>query len=346
MKSTTLIILAAAIAALGVGLLLMTDILDSRPHLVSESRELMGERIEIAIYHHDGDSAKQAIDSAFSRMVEVESVLSPIARDSEVNELNRSNYLPSASDTLVATLRLANVVHRISGGAFDVSAGALRELWTYDAEMQTPLSDQDYDVQSASVSAALKHVGMDRLLLGSGRQTSISLVPGTLLDLGPLAMGTAIDAAIDALRDAGIEHALVGARGHWRAIGGQPDGSSWAILPNHQSRDDIGSFLLADSAMAIDCNCEWQPSCLTREARVLDPRTGYPIARSCYVGVVAPTAAEAGALAASVLILGEEPGLALIDQLAYTEMVIQYCDNLEHICESSGMTQYREKLDH
>jgi FAD:protein FMN transferase len=338
MKSTVLAILVA-VAALGAAFLLLSNGWGNQPHRVSDEREVMGSQVMIAVYDNSVQVAEEAIDAAFASIAEIESVASPIDDASEISELNRTSYLPAASDKLVAMLRLASVVHQVSGGAFDVTMGALHELWRLDPQAETQFRDLTSDVQSPSITVAQKHVGMDRILLGSGRKTSVSLVPGTILDFGPLAMGTAADAAIDALQDAGIEYALVQAGGNWRVYGGTPNGRAWEIVAD--SPDGVVQrFQMTDGAIAIAGNCEWfvDPSAI---GQVLDPRTGYPITEEALVAVVASTCAEATSLAASVLVLGPDSGLTLIERLADTEALIMACDGPKDAQGSSGIARFQ-----
>jgi FAD:protein FMN transferase len=343
MKSTGLAILVA-VAVLGAALLLLSNGGGNQPHLVSVEREVMGAHVVIAVYDTSTQAAEEAIDSAFTSIAEIESVASPLDDASEISELNRTSYLPAASDKLVAMLRLASVVHQVSGGAFDVTMGALHELWQFDPQAETQFRDLSRGVQSPSITVARKHVGMERILLGSGRKTSISLVPGTILDLGPIAMGTAVDAAIDTLHDAGIQYALVTADGKWRAFGGTPKGLPWEIVlgdPNN----DVVRFLLNDGAIAVAGNCERLFDSSTGIGEDLDPRSGFPIAEAAFVAVVAPTCAEAGALATSVLVLGTESGLALIERLVATETLFLECEDPEDARGSSGFGLFQTPLD-
>ena len=49
------------------------------------------------------------------------------------------------------------------------------------------------------------------------------------LDLGGVAKGYAMDEAVKALREAGIQHALINAGGSVYALGTRPDGEPWRV---------------------------------------------------------------------------------------------------------------------
>jgi len=316
MKWTVLAILVA-VAALGAALFLISDGGISLPRQVSDQHKLMGTVITITVHDENAKAAASAIEGAFARIAQVEAIASAADETSELSELNRASYLASASDELVEMLRLAFVVHQVSKGAFDVSHGALLDLWRVDFGTECQFTNLDTEVQSASITAARKHVGMDRILLGSGRKTSISLVPGTRIVLDGIAVGYAVDAAIESLRIAGIESVVVDAGSAVRVIGTAPNGSPLTV----------GRLLLDDCAIAT----------VAGDSHILDPRTGYPATAASGATVIAPTCAEAQSLAWAVFILGPDAGLSLIEQLANTEALI--CGPSTEPFQSSGFAE-------
>lgn len=319
MKLTVVAILMAA-AALGIALLLFSDGGFGQPRVLSDQREVFGATVTITIYDQNAKTASQAISDAFDRIAQIESIASSADEASEISQLNQESYLPAASDELVEMLRLAFVVNQVSDGAFDVSHGALLDLWRFDPEADAQFKDVAPDVQSASITAAKRHVRMDRILLGSGRKTSVSLVPGTRIVLDAIAMGYALDAAVNTLRDAGIEHALIDAGTVAYALGTKPNGLSWSF----------GQFQIADKAIAS----------ATDGMFILDPRTGYPATAASSATVIAPTAAEAQALATATLVMGSQAGLALIEQLARTEALIFGFERPVEAFRSSGLAAF------
>jgi len=297
MKWTILAVLVA-VATLGAALFLVSDDSLGLPRQVRDQQEFLKTVFTITVYDKDARAAEGAIERAFARIAQIEAIASATDESSELTELNRASYLASASNELVEMLRLAFVVHQVSAGAFDVSHGTLLALWQADPT----LGDDAPQVQSASITAARKHVGMERILLGTGRRPSVSLVPGTCVVLDGIAVGYAVDAAIESLRTAGITSAMVDAGSAARAIGAAPNGSPLAF----------GRLLLDDGAIAT----------ATVNNHILDPRTGYPATAASSATVIAPTCAEAQTLAWAVFVLGPDAGLTLVEQLADTEALI------------------------
>ena len=343
MKLTVLAILIAA-AAMGVALLLLSNGGIGSSRQMSDQREAMGTLVTIMVFHSDTQIAQDAIEAAFARLVEIESIASMQDEASEVSELNRMSYLPAASDELVEILRLSQIVNQVSDGAFDVSFGAILDLWNFKSSATTQFKDLDLDLQADAIAEAREHVGMDRILLGSGRKTSISLVPGTRVDLGGIAKGYAVDAAMDTLRESGIDHARVEAGDMMRVCGGMPDGSNWQIaLSNPDEPSESATvFHLFDGAIATSGNYQRFFNRTNELEKIIDPRTGYPATVASSVTVIAPTCAEANALATAVFVLGAESGVALIEQLGRTETFILGFENPKDVHRSSGMATFEQ----
>lgn len=343
MKLTTLAILMAAVA-LGAAFFLFSSGNIGLPRQVSAQREAMGTLVTITIYEESVQAAEDAIDRAFVRIVEIESVVSMNDEASEVSELNRTNYLPAASDELIEMLRLSLIVSQVSEGAFDVTIGALVDLWEVNLTADTQFEDLSSEAQGELVAEAQEHVGMERVLLGSGRKTSVSLVPGTRIELDGIVRGYAVDAAIDTLREAGIEHALVDVGGNMRAYGGKPDGSLWEIVSGNPADPDehVASFQFNDGAVATSGNYERFFDPTVEIGQVVDPRTGYLAKAASSATVIAPTCAEAEALARAAFVLGPEAGLALIERLGSTEMLILGFEDPRDVQRSSGMAAFEK----
>jgi thiamine biosynthesis lipoprotein len=312
---------------------------------VRDQHDALGTIITVTVYDASGTKARDAVEVAFSRIEEIESVVSLDDASSELSELNRQSHLAAASDELVEMLRLAFLVHKVSDGAFDVTTKPLLDLWRFDSREGPQSVDPAPAVQSDSVVRALRHVGMARILLGGGRSPSVSLVPGTIVDLSGVANGYAVDAAVDALHEAGIEQALVQTEDAARAIGGMPDGSPWVInlaRPNAPS-ESVTRLGITDGAAAVAGG--WRSGLGASEViePIIDPRSGFPTATCSSATIIAPTCAEAEALANAVSVLGPASGIKLIEGFKDLEaLVIEYSDGEIGVHRSSGFGAFEK----
>lgn len=122
------------------------------------------------------------------------------------------------------------------------------------------------------------------------------------LDLGAIAKGHAIDLAIDALREAGVESAFVhGGTSSGFGLGRPPGMDAWRV--GWTGGAEV--FELVDQAYAVSATLRDRGGAI--EAHVVDPRTGVSIDHPRQVIVIGPTARLADAWATAALVTGERP---------------------------------------
>ena len=135
------------------------------------------------------------------------------------------------------------------------------------------------------------------------------------VDLNGIAKGYGTDRLADVLSVHGIAAALVGIDGEMRAMGLRPDGEAWTIAveaPDRDRRAPHSILALQDAAVATSGDYRhWVRVGSGTLSHTMDPHRGAPLAQSpASVTVIAPTCAEADALATALMVLGEERGLA------------------------------------
>ena len=137
-----------------------------------------------------------------------------------------------------------------------------------------------------------------------------------MLDLGGIAKGYAVDAAMAVLAKHGIDRALVAVAGDI-ALGSPPPGKDgWrvGIAPLTDNGPPTEYISLAHKAISTSGDT-WQYVEIggRRYSHLVDPKTGVGLTDHSSVTVIAPDATTADALASTVSVLGPTAGLALID---------------------------------
>src|SRR5205823_2937824 len=134
---------------------------------------------------------------------------------------------------------------------------------------------------------------------------------GIEVNLGSIGKGYAIDRAVEVLDRRGVRAALLHAGGSSvRAVGSQPgEERGWPVGIRHPWEEDrrIAIVQLRDRALGTSAatyqHFEYNKR---RLGHLLDPRTGRPADGIASATALAPTAAEADALATAFFILGVE----------------------------------------
>jgi thiamine biosynthesis lipoprotein len=306
----------------------------SAPALVEETRLAMGSELRIAVWARDEPAVRTAIAAAFAEFDRLESALSVWRAESDVQRLNAAAGADAVSvgPDLLTVLDAAQEASRETNGAFDITFGALSDIWRFD-------HDQDNRVPSAAeIAARLPLIDHAAVVTDRAAGTARITRPGVKVHLGGIGKGYAVDRAAALLRGAGFNDFALQAGGDLYASGRRGDrpwrmglndprgagGESFATIELHNetfsTSGDYERFFLKDGV---------------RYHHILDPRTGQP-ARLCRsVTIVAGSALQADWLSTGVFIMGPEVGMALVERLPDVEAVIVTAAN--DVKVSSGL---------
>jgi thiamine biosynthesis lipoprotein len=160
---------------------------------------------------------------------------------------------------------------------------------------------------SASLAEALAEAGGAKppgFSLDPDRWT-ISLLPGTAIDLGAIAKGHALDCAAGVLRAAGVTSALLhGGTSSVVAIGAPPGSPGWQVAVGLETGTPV--VRLRDSALSVS-DASSQRGGSSGGGHILDPRTGRAAACGGRVVVVGPSARLADAWSTALAVLRRVP---------------------------------------
>src|SRR5665213_1081062 len=190
----------------------------------STQRE-MGVPFKIILYVRDQTAANRAFQAAFSRVSELNQVLSDYDDQSELSRLTRTAPSPKpvpVSDPLWLVLERSQRLAEQTDGAFDVTVGPYVRLWRRARRSkEMPSTERPAEARAA--------VGYQFLKLDPEHHTAQLLRPHMRLDLGGIAMGYAVDETLKRLRELGITRALVDASGDIGAGDPPPGKAGWTI---------------------------------------------------------------------------------------------------------------------
>jgi thiamine biosynthesis lipoprotein len=290
----------------------------------SFERVEMAVPVRIVLYAPDERSASTAATAAMDEIHRLNGVFSDYDARSELRRLCETAAEGRAvpvSEDLWTVLRASQRIARQSDGAFDVTIGPVVRLWRR-ARRQHELPSE------GRLAEARRAVGYELIRLLPERKAVELQAEGMRLDLGGIAKGYAIDAALDVLRRHGIPRALVDAGGDVRVGDPPPGQSGWHIRvatgneptgdePSPHPREGLAGLLvlnLANAAVATSGDA-WQSVEIdgVHYSHIVDPRTGVGLTDRSTVTVVAPSGMLADALASAVSVLGPEKGIALVD---------------------------------
>jgi thiamine biosynthesis lipoprotein len=232
--------------------------------------------------------ADRGIEAAFARLEEISRKFNHLDSTSPLYAFNERNE-PIADREVVKVLEAAARISRRSGGAFDVTVEPLVRLWGfYSGQYAVPAQP--------AIDSCLKLVGYENLVIEGGRVTKRN--PGTRVDLGGIAKGFGLAEAARALRQAGVDSALIDLGGDVYAMG-RKGKLEWRVgIRNPRGEGIIAVAAVSNLAVVTSGDYErffWgpprpaeiqnpQPQVQSPESvrycHIIDPRTGRP-ARGC-----------------------------------------------------------------
>lgn len=286
----------------------------------TQIRYIMGTLCEVTVFAADEESADKSIRAAFDELQRLDLLMSNYREDSELSRVNREagKCAVEADPELLSVINLSLKYSRLSGGAFDITAGPLMRAWGFFGSDKMVPSDEE-------LSRAKAAVGYQKVKVDTASQTIEFSTPEVELDLGAIGKGYAVDKAIDVLKKSGISRAVVNAGGNLCVIGELPVEESSVGIQHPRKDGLLATIRLKDMAVASSGDYEkFFVADGKRYSHIMDPRTGKPVAETVATTVVSITAVEADALSTAVYVLGPRDGVRLVESLPGAECLIVY----------------------
>jgi thiamine biosynthesis lipoprotein len=255
---------------------------------------VLGTSLDVTLVSASDEMAALAMQAIQAEIARLDPILSGWRNDSELALLNRTGR-HTASPELFAVVASGEAWREKSGGAFNLGLGTL-----------TAAAPE----ARGTIAATLQ-------------QASLTLEPQTRtiqrpqelqLAVDGIAKGYIIDRALEAARSVpGIQGAMIDIGGDLRCWGAAPNGAAWRIgIADPQNLADnaapCAAITVSNAAVATSGTG-------ARRHAILDPLTGEMRRDVLMATAVAPTAADADALATIFHVLPPEQSLALADSL-------------------------------
>ncbi|MEM9587415.1 MAG: FAD:protein FMN transferase [Planctomycetota bacterium] len=258
--------------------------------------------------------------------------------NSEIRRLNRAagqQPLAVSSETF-AILQRAIKLSKMTGGAFDVTAGPLIDAWGFAGQGGRKPTPNE-------IGQARQKVGIHYLTLDETNRTAFLTRPGMRLNLGAIGKGDALDRLADRLLGNGVTDFLIhGGQSSVLARGDQdpqkPTG--WAVGVSHPTKPSIrlAGLWLKDGALATSgSGKQFFHHRGRRFGHVIDPRTGHPAGDLLSLTVITDRAADADAIATGLFVLGSQPALEVRETLS--ELRVPRHPSSEHCDAQSPQDQ-------
>ncbi|NMA61724.1 MAG: FAD:protein FMN transferase, partial [Firmicutes bacterium] len=255
---------------------------------------------------------------AFTIMEDLEQTLSRFVENSEVAKINQqAGEWVKVSPTTLQLIELGIKIGEVSHGAFDITIGAVLDLWGFGSGLYHVPTEEELAEALATVDYTQVEVNHNT--------SEVRIPQGTILDLGGIAKGFVVDSGISLLRKGKVQRSIINAGGDISVIGRRPDGQPWRVgVQDPDLPSDIRWILPLDNNSVVTSG-DYQRF-FTKDGQryhhILDPKTGYPARGLRSVTIVGENGATSDALSTAVFVLGWEKGRALVESLDNVEAIL------------------------
>ncbi len=269
---------------------------DVKQRLLRLGRPAMGSRFEVAVRSEDRGFVRD-IHASLREISRLEGILSVFKGDSDLGRMNETAAAgwfkpgPDLWDALTVSLDYC----RATGGAMDITCGALWKLWGFYSRNPGVPSDLDIEI-------AIGKTGFCKVRIREETREVKYLEPGLEINLGATGKGYALDRASSILQNKGLRNFLINAgNSSFYASGSLVEkGRGWKIGirdPRCESSRDFARVMLRDQALATSgAGVQFFEHDGSRFGHVIDPGTGRPAGRYLSATAIADNALAADAL--------------------------------------------------
>ncbi len=253
----------------------------------------------------DPELAKSAAQAGFARLAELDAKFTDYQPTSELSKLSATAGLGQSvalSLDLAAILQQSQRFWKWSDGSFDITLGACTHLWRSSRKSTTLPAP-------SALAAASATVGMGKLKFSQDGHSVTLTQPGTLLDLGGIGKGFALDEITRLLKTQfHLENFLLDAAGQLAAIGHPPARDAWGLaiekLPSEPEDAPTLVLKLRDRHLATSGGLHQNVTIDGHTyAHIINPQTGLGLTYTVQASVIAPDATTADAATKAACLL-------------------------------------------
>ena len=306
---------------------------DGPPVAVTRDYMAMGSQLKVTLWTTDEARAIAAADRVAREFDRLESLLSIWKDGSDVVRLNAAaGRAPvEVSREMLEVLTAARRASEWTAGKFDITFGALTDIWKFDHDQDNTVPD------AAAITARLPLVDYRAVQVDAAKRTAFISRPGARVHLGGVGKGYALDLAVTMLQREGFRDFLLQAGGDMYAAGTN-NGTPWTlgIADPRGAHDAFAAVTVRDATFSTSGDYErFFLKNGIRYHHLIDPGRGEPARGSRSVTIVADRALIADVLSTGVFIMGPVDGMALIEKMPNVEAVIVTASN--EVLVSSGL---------
>lgn len=300
----------------------------------------MGSPCEILLRGDASASNNRVADKLQAEIARLENRYSRFLPDtitSQLNKLAGTGQALEVDEETASLLDYANTCYEQSEGLFDITSGALRQLWNYHE-----LGEKQILPDSTQIARALEKVGWHKVQWQQGE--FYLPIPGMEIDFGGIVKEYAADCVASLAENEGIVSGMVELGGDIRIFGTdsltqkEPVHAPWQIGIRDPRHAHKPCALISLQRGALATSGDYERYTLIKGKKyshILNPLTGWPIESYSSVSVIADQCVLAGT-AASIGVLSGVEGEQWLKQLGLPYLCVDQQGNMSGTISSDG----------
>lgn len=280
----------------------------------------MNTMVQISVY--DDKVEEAVLDEAFAYTSKLENQLNRYAPDSDIAKINAhagAGYVKVEAETL-ALIEECVQYSKQTGGAFDITLGALIDLWGI-ADGRNRIASQ------AEIDEALRFTGYENILIDKANHAVMLAKKGVILDLGAVGKGYISTKVREFLIEKGVKNAIINLGGNIVLIGKNKSGKPFRV-GIQEPFAERGAYIavVQGNKTALVSSGSYERNFRGADGvlyhHIMNPAEGRPVQNGLsQVTILCDDATQADILSTAVFVMGREKGLKYIQQLDGVEAV-------------------------
>lgn len=222
---------------------------------------------------------------------------------------------------IIEMLDTARQFYELSGGEFDITMGAVLNIWHHYREKGLAANEEGKTgalPDMAELQEARLHTGWDKVEIDYANNTVYINDPKASLDVGGIAKGYATELVARALPAAYLTGGAINAGGNNRTLGNKMDGSDWRVRIQNPNGDGKMIIVQEKGVFSFVTSGDYERFYVGDDNRkyhhIIDPSTLFPAVNYRSVTIITPDSGVADCMSTTLFTMSLEEGLSVIEQ--------------------------------
>lgn len=322
------------------GIIIFSEVSSQKLYTDKRILLLMSSRFEITTVATDKLTATEGIEKVIEEVNRIDSLISEWNPNSQTSAINRNAGIKpvNVDIELFQLIQRSLKISALTEGAFDISFAGMEKLWVFDKQ-EHELPD------STTILKYKRFVNWKNIELNTDNHTVFLKEKGMKIGFGGIGQGYAANRCRKILQDIpGIKGALINVSGDILAFGesNHPDGWNVQIADPRDKNKVLAWLKMNNSSLVTSGNYEkYFTNQGKRYSHIINPSTGYPTTEVKSATVLSQDAEISDVLATSLIVLGVEKGLKLINKLKDVECIMIDKNDQIHTSDKIHLNYYQ-----